>query len=152
MSFVELVPATIEHVEPIARGMRAHDALEARAMGHSPHSALRAGLVSSVHCLTALADGQPIAMLGLVPKSLVEGLGSPWMLGTEEVYRQGRAMLRLGPPMFTLFSDSTPRMEGLVAVENARAIRMLRRWGFDVGEERTMIGGVELVTFSMERS
>lgn len=151
MNVVELIPAELGHIPPIAENMRAPDAEEARAMGHSATSALSVGLKGSVDCYTAMLNDRPVAMMGLMPKSIIEGEGYPWFLGTEEVYHNGKAMLALGPKVVRLWRDSLPCLSGLVAVTNARAIRYIRRLGFEVGEERTVIGGVEFVTFKMER-
>lgn len=151
MSFIELVPALEEHIAPIARGMREIDKAEAKAMGRGPTEALWLGLKASIDCMTALVDGDPAAMLGLVPKNLIEGEGCPWMLGTDAVYEHPRATLVLSRKMVERWSDSTPRLVNLVAIQNDRAIRYLRRLGFDVGKERQLIGGLEFVTFTKER-
>jgi hypothetical protein len=151
MSFVELVAATPDHIAPVAERMREWDRIEAGAFGYSSAVALRMGLAGSVDCFTALVDGTPEAIMGLMPKSLVAAEGSPWLLGTEVVYANPRAMLALGPKVVALWSDSTPNMAGLVAAGNDRAIRYLRRIGFTIGEEPTMTGGVDFVTFTMER-
>lgn len=148
---IELVHAEEGHIPPIAENMRAADIEEARAFGHSPHQALWLGLKASVDCMTALEDGEPVAMLGLVPKNVLEGEGSPWMLGTDAIYANPRATMVLSRKMIEVWSDSTPRLQNLIAVGNDRALRYLRRLGFAIGKERTVIGGVEFVTFSMER-
>jgi ribosomal protein S18 acetylase RimI-like enzyme len=148
---IRLVPATIDHIDPIARNMRAWDVAEATAFGHSPHIALRMGLAGSFDCYTALIDDKPEAMLGLVPKNILEGEGSPWMLGTDKVYEHPRAVLVLSRKVVAIWSDSTPRLRNLVAAGNVRAIRYLRRLGFTIGKEPVVIGGTEFVTFTLER-
>ena len=148
---VELVASSPAHIGTIAARMRAVDVLEAAAMGHSPKEALRLGLRGSTHCYTAKVDGRAEAMFGLVVKSALGGEGTPWMLGTEAVYRQPRAFLRCAPGILNLFFDSTPRLSNLVAVENDRAIRMLRRLGFQLGEGVIFISGVRFLPFSTER-
>jgi hypothetical protein len=148
---IELVPASLKHVGPIATRMRAADVEETGAMGRTPKQALRLGLRASVDCMTVLIDGRPEAMLGLTPKNLLEGEGMAWMLGTEAVYGNARAWLHLAPQMLQRWGDSTRRLVGLVGRKNARAIRLLRRLAFEVGEEVTVIGGVEFVAFSLDR-
>lgn len=98
---------------------------------------------------TATVDGQPEAMFGLVVESALSGEGTPWFLGSEEVYRHGRALLMWGPGIVAAMRDSTPALRNLVSARNARAIRLLRRWGFTVGDEETMIRGVPFVHFEM---
>jgi hypothetical protein len=148
---IELVPATPAHVGTIAARMREMDVIECQALGRNPKQALRLGLIGSVHVLTAKLNGRPEAMMGLTPVSAIEGTGAPWFLGTEAVYDHPRAMLALGPKVLAIWRDSSPSLSNVVAQENVRAIRMLRRWGFEIGSEVTMIGGVAFLTFSMER-
>jgi hypothetical protein len=149
---IELVPASPIHVGPIATRMREIDRIECQAMGKSPKQALRAGLYTSDDCVTAMVDGVPEAMFGLVIESALSGRGTPWFLGTDEVYRNPRAMLAVGPQIIAGWRDSTPSLHNLVARENVRAIRMLRAWGFAVWEEVILTAGVEFVRFSMGES
>ena len=128
--------------------MREADIVECRAMGYSPKQALREGIVASSLCLTALLDGRPEAMFGLVVRSALAGEGTPWMLGTEAIYDHPRAMLRWGPGFVATMLDSTPVLSNLVAVDNVRAIRFLRWLGFTIREDRMMFAGTEFVTFS----
>jgi hypothetical protein len=151
-STIRIVPATPAHVGRIASRMRTDDVIECAAMGHAPKQALRAGLIASTLCFTALVDGRPEAMFGLVVGSALSGEGTPWMLGTEAIYDHPRAMLRWGPRFLAAMLDSTPVLTNLVAVRNGRAVRMLRRWGFGLSKETIVIGEVEFVTFRMERN
>ena len=88
-------------------------------------------------------------MFGLVVTSALSGAGTPWLLGTETVYRNGRAMMRLGPRILSAMTDSTPNLTNLVAVANAPALRFLRRLGFSIGEEVILTAGVEMVPFHL---
>jgi len=120
-------------------------------MGHRPRQALRAGLLASSMCLTALVDGRPEAMFGLVVTNALCGEGSPWMLGSDAIYRHPRIMLRWAPRILTAMFDSTPVLENLVAEDNHRAVRFLKRIGFTIGKEVIMIAGTSFVAFSQER-
>lgn len=118
-------------------------------MGRSPKEALRLALSTSDKAWTALVDDQPEAMFGLVVESALTGEGTPWFLGSNEVYRHGRELLMWGPGIVARMRDSTPILKNLVSARNARAIRLLRRWGFTVGGDETMIRGVPFVQFEM---
>jgi hypothetical protein len=150
-SFVQLVPAKPTHVGPIANRMRADDVREAAAFGRTPKSALRLGIRASVDCYTVMIDGKPEGIMGLFPANALEREGRPWMLGTEELYGHPRAWLKLMPLMVARWRDSTSlrSLSNHVAKANDRAIRLLRRCGFEIGDEPTVIGGVEFVTFRM---
>lgn len=128
--------------------MRAEDVRECAAMGHGPKQALRMGLRASIVALTAMVDGRPEAMLGVAPINLMEDLGSPWMLGTDVVMDHGRELLAWGPGIVAGLHRYFARLENLVSADNGKAIRLLRRWGFEVADDVRLIGGVEFVTFS----
>ena len=135
MATVEIVPAHPRHIARIARDMREIDRLECAVSGHSPKAALRAGYRNSVWALTAMVEGKPHAMFGVVALNVVEGSAVPWFLGTDEVYRHGRAMLTRGRQVIALMENTFDSLENHVAAANDKAIRLLRAWGFEIGPE-----------------
>lgn len=131
--------------------MREDDVRECAAFGRTPKSALRLGLVGSSQVLTAKLNGRPEAMMGIVVTSAIDRTGVPWMLGSDEIYRHPRAMLTMGPRVLALWGrDSRKTLSNLVSAENARSIRFLRRIGFRIGDEVTMVGGLSFLTFAMD--
>lgn len=130
--------------------MRAIDRAECAAFGHSPKQALRRGLTDSDLAWTALVDGRPEAMFGFVTVSAIEGLARPWFLGSDAVFRHGREMLFYGPLVVRLMLDSSRQLGNLVSTGNARAIRLLERWGFTVEDDEQMIGEMAFRTFWVE--
>lgn len=144
---VTVVPAEFKHIGRIARRLRVFDREECEAMGRSPKQALRIALMTSEKAWTALVDGQPEAMFGVVVESALSGEGTPWFLGTNEVYRHGRELLMWGDGLLNRLSDSRLTLRNVVSVRNRPAIRLLKRWGFTVGEEETVIRGVPFVHF-----
>jgi hypothetical protein len=131
--------------------MRAADRRECAAFGRTPHQALHYSLNSSSFALTAFVDNVPHAMFGLVPFSIANGIGRPWFLGTDEVYRHPREMISQGSFLVELMLDSFPRLENVVALDNVRAIRLLRAWDFVIGVDEQLIGGVRFLPFWRER-
>lgn len=145
---MRLVAAEREHIVPLAAVMREADRIECAAQGRGPEAALRMALASSVWALTALVDGEPHAMMGVSPVSVMEGRGTPWMLGSERVYDHGRDLLRHGPPIVAEMRACFESLENVVHVENHRALRFLRHFGFLISDQRETIGGLEFVRFS----
>jgi hypothetical protein len=145
---VKLVAAEREHVADLAARMREWDVIECRAMGRSPADALQDGLSRSLWALTALVDGKPEAMLGVVPRVMIEGTGVPWMLGTEAVYGGAREFVRFGPAIISEMEWSFPVLSNMVAAGNERAIRFLKHWGWRISSKRVCVGGVDFVEFS----
>jgi len=146
-SVIRIVPASPAHIGRIANRMREADRLETGAKGRSPKSALRLSLRSSTWACTALVDGDPHAMFGVAAISLIEDRGRPWFLGSDLVYQHPREMIRRGLEVVDLMHASFRKLENVVSVDNIRAIRLLRRWGFTVGEEEIMVGGVTFLPF-----
>jgi uncharacterized membrane protein AbrB (regulator of aidB expression) len=130
--------------------MRAWDISECAAIGHTPKQALRGALSASTIALTAFVDGRAEAMFGLVVTNALCGTGSPWMLGTEAIYRHPREMIGMGPGWLRTMAAMAPRLSGQVAGANVGAIRLLRAWGFIVGDVPLVRGGVLFVPFEKE--
>lgn len=94
---------------------------------------MRFGLATSEVSFTALVNGRPEAMFGVVPVSTIEGRGRVWMLMTEDAMAHRRAILRLG----AIYTEAIQRhyriLENYVHARNEPAIRWLSRLGFVVG-------------------
>jgi hypothetical protein len=147
-----LVPASLVHVGPISANMRAVDRRECEALGRTPKDALRSGLRCSLSAFTATEDKSPIAMLGVVPEAILGGIGRVWLLGTDRVFANPRALLALGPPVFDYWLETFDRLENIISLENRPALRLLKRWGFFIGQEVQLHGGMEFVRFHLERA
>jgi hypothetical protein len=146
-SRVRIVPAQFKHINWLARRLRTIDREECEAMGRTPKQSLRLGYFISDHAWTALVDGKPHAMFGVVTVSVLGGLATPWFLGTNEVYRHGRELLMWGPGILSRMGDSSRTLRNLVSSRNRRAIRLLERWGFAVSSEEIDVRGVAFREF-----
>ncbi|MFC4256338.1 hypothetical protein ACFOWT_13030 [Croceibacterium xixiisoli] len=150
-----IIPAEWRHIGAIARGMRACDRRECAAMGHGPKQALRLGLQASDQAFTVMIDGRPAAMFGLVVRCALTGEAVPWMLGTDALHRQARALLQQGPAIIERLRRSGRaqgrwRLSNWVAADNSRAIRLLRRWGVAVEDARVTRRGVDFHAFHLD--
>lgn len=127
--------------------MREADRIECAAKGRGPRDALVLSLASSDFALTALVDDSPHAMFGVGPLNLADSVGVPWFLGTDEVFRHPRELLRYGPRVVAAMHDRFRRLENVVSADNARALSLLAKLGFQVEGEAGLIGGVPFVRF-----
>lgn len=148
---IRIVPARLVHVGPIASRLREADRQECIALGRLPKEALRIGLRTSLHPLTVVIDGRPEAMLGVMPLSLMRGSGLIWMLGTDALFGCARAFATIGPMICEMFREDFRELGNIVAVDNHRAIRVLRHLGFHVGGTMEWHGGVAFVPFRMKQ-
>lgn len=144
---MRLVEASPSHIPFLAEHMRSADVMECTAIGRSPQEALSTALRSSLWALTAIVDDEPHAMLGVTSRNMIEGVGVPWMLGTERVYDHGRDLLRYSPQILAEMHASFPVLENLVSADNVRALRYIRRVGFEFRLEPHIIGGIAFVHF-----
>lgn len=149
---VEVVLSRLTDVGPIATRMRAMDRRECEALGRTPKEGLRIGLRMSLKPLTIMIEGRPEAMLGAVPVSLVGGTALIWMLGTDELFRQKRAWALLGPRIISDMLGTFRRLENIVSIDNAPAIRFLAHMGFHVGGAVEHHRGVAFVPFHLARA
>lgn len=132
--------------------MRSIDRLECEALGRSPKDALRWGIATSLEAWTALKDGRPIAIIGVVPTSFWRGRGTIWMLGTDEVFHSGRALLHYGPLLINEWLKTFEVLENVISIDNATALNLLQRLGFTIGAaDIEVYKGVEFVPFWIER-
>lgn len=145
---MKLVPADAAHIPFLAERMRKSDKRECEAFGLSPAAALRSALASSLWALTALVEDEPHAMLGICSRNMLEGVGVPWMLGTDRVYASGRLLLKHGRGLRDAMHQTFPALENYVATENDRAIRFLRWLDFELHADTVNIGGVPFVRFA----
>lgn len=149
MAVWRVVPAHPSHVNRIAKRMRAVDQAECAAVGSTPKGALRNGLALSTFALTVLKDDRPAVMLGVAPGHVLEGVGVPWLLATDEALEAGRQFVTLGPRIVAAMLQEWPKLENYVGADNRRAIRVLKRLGFDLDRETVVIGNMEMRRFSM---
>lgn len=151
MRDLRLVPATAEHAKAIAPLLRAADLDEIRIMfGPDPAEMLAHGVEWSSEAYAALEDGVPFAIGGIVPRDMIGGRASPWMLGTPGVGRNPRWFLRMSRERLAAAMETYWILENFCDARYAASIRWLRWLGFTLGEP-VLHGGHRLVPFSIRR-
>lgn len=149
-SSVCLVPGHHGHVSSLALRLRPIDHIECEAMGRTANQALHHGLAASAQTWTALVDGEPHAMFGVVVESVAGGDAVPWFLGSGLVARHGRALIEQGPAMITVMHRHGARLRNFVSSDNRQAIRLLEHWGFTVENEPVVMRSVAFRRFIRE--
>lgn len=149
---IEYVPANSSHIGRIAAAMGKWDRIECEAGGHSAKTGLRESFRLSSMAWSALIDGHPVAMWGVCAVNVLEGLGTPWMLGSDQARRHPKAFYVGGARTLPIMLRCFPRLENHVAVGNKGAIRLLGRWGFEVGGTVVTKRGVDFIPFVMDAS
>lgn len=131
MPRIEIIPAAMDHVAPIAERMRPADVAEVLASsGKSPHEALMFSLTGSAQAWTAALDGQPEVMFGVADLNILTGLGAPWLLGTDAVERNYRQFLRRSLSWREQLSERYSVLRNFVDDRNEVSKRWLSWMGF----------------------
>lgn len=133
MGKIEIVSARQTHIGPIAARIREIDRLECEIAGGTPKDMMRVGLMNGEVAFTALVDGRPEAMFGVIPTCMVEGRGRVWMLMTDDAMTHRRAILRFGVIYTAALHRYYAVLENHVHARNDAAIRWLSRLGYAVG-------------------
>jgi hypothetical protein len=126
--------ATISDVFELARNMRPADISEIWKSHHrTSESSLMVGYSESVICLTAERKESPIAMLGIVPHTILGKVASIWLLASPELEKIQKTFLRNSRVFIDLMLEYYPILINWVDVENRQTIKWLKWCGAELG-------------------
>lgn len=142
--------ATLEHARAIGPRLK--------VFGCAPELVRKEGVAmaiahvrGSVEAWTWLDDGVPVAMAGVVLRSLVGGGAMPWLLTTPEAYRSPRTFWRASKALAAYLKTEYGRIEGHVDANFAASRRWVERLGFKVIDAPTQFEGMRVLPILMER-
>ncbi len=147
---IELVPGAMAHAGNLAPRLRRIDRIECEAMGQTGAQALHHGLAASAQTWTALIDGAPQAMFGVVVACATSGEAIPWFLGSTRVASEARALIGLGPDIIAAMHRHGRCLRNFVSCDNRAAIRLLEHWGFFVEPDPIAVRGIAFRRFIRE--
>ncbi|MEM7200260.1 MAG: hypothetical protein AAF628_08355 [Planctomycetota bacterium] len=131
--------ATPAHARELAPRLRYQDVEELRASsGEEPEAALLASLAVSSKAWAGLRDGVVQVLFGVAPVS--PGLGSPWLLSSEDIYRWPRRFYVESRHFMDLMHEDFPVLTNFVDDRNLRSQRWLKRLGFTPGRREPEYG------------
>lgn len=133
---ITVIPATADHVLPVARDMRKEDVAEVRASsGLGPEVALRYSLAVSTRAWAMLDhDGTPMGLFGVAPFPGVAHAGTPWLLATPALEGRSREFLRQCRGFIAEMAALYPVLFNHIDVRNRASIRWLRWCGFRLAD------------------
>lgn len=129
---VAVVPATAEHIGPIAADAREADVVELWAQARAtPAECMARGLKLSTLVFTGLIDDVPVCMFGATPYSILAGQGVAWMVGSNGLapLRAQKALLRASKPELAILLRRYPLLFNAVDERNEATQRWLRWLG-----------------------
>jgi hypothetical protein len=116
-------------VEELVAKMRQADVAELSALAITDFvERIHLSVKISTICRTAVIDGELACIFGVTPLSLTAGV--PWMLGTDVVTKNQRALMSLCRPYIQDMLLAYPHLLNYVHAENQAAKRWLKRMGF----------------------
>jgi ribosomal protein S18 acetylase RimI-like enzyme len=129
--FRDLISGDIDH---IAANMREADRQEVVAFrGNTDmRAALGSCVLMSSHYWVAAVGAEPIFVFGVVPVSLLDGMGAPWMLGTDKTFNYPRILVKDGRRYIREMLELYSTLANFVDARNEKSIRWLKRLGFTV--------------------
>ena len=140
MAEITFLRPTAAHVDELAQRMRRADVAELHALGEiNVNEVVAAGVRDSVHSWACAVDGRLLFLAGVAPLRahlLCENIGVPWLLGTDEMTRHARKLIRLQAPYIALMLKTFPRLVNLVHADNAQSVRWIKSLGFDLQAAR----------------
>lgn len=124
----------------VAAHLRQADRQELAAIhGDEPvQSVLASSVLCSSIAWTWVINGQPAAIFGVAPTSLLEGQGAPWMLATDAVFQCPGTLVREGRRYVRRMLELFPHLVNYVDARNERSVRWLARVGFTISPAARM--------------
>lgn len=132
--------------------LRRADQDELAAAGSTPFGSLVSGL-GGIECHTALIGGEIIAMFGIAPSPLGDGIAAPWFLGSDALARHPLLMMRESRAFVQRWA-SQHALFNYVHERNVEACRWLDTMGFKLDREAVAEHpdtGERFIPFSMAR-
>jgi hypothetical protein len=128
---IRFVPATPELGQAVAVNMRVADQMEVWSLARlTPHEAVEHSLRSSTEAWVATVDDRPMIVFGCGPLADVPPWGVPWLLGVQGVEHHAREFLTMAPAYIERWAQQYHCLYNMVDQRNERAIRWLKRMGF----------------------
>lgn len=132
-----LRPSIESDIQHIAERLRAADRDEIIARHGAVtdfEGILRLSVALTVDPETMIAPGtgEPVAILGVAPPSLLGNFGVPWLVGTERLFTFPRALLQGGRVFVREKLEQYGNLQNVVDHRNTLSINWLKRIGFTI--------------------
>lgn len=126
---IDIIPASPELAAMLK--IREADRREVMAAsGRIPEAALQESVWGATESWAAMLNERPIAIFGVGPINILNGIGSPWMLGADELVSHSFYVVRMSRPYVERMHRTYPVLFNLVDERNTVSQRWLRWMGF----------------------
>lgn len=131
--------ATAADIEALVPRLRQGDIDECEALfgKGSVRDMTLFGLHPAGVAFVAVREGETIAVFGVCPGD-EEGVGTPWLVGTESLDQCGRELIAEAHTVLPIWQRFYPILRNVVDVRNSKSIRWLKRLGFTLRDPEPM--------------
>lgn len=127
--------ARLDDALVVAANIREADRAEVLASSHStPERAISESLRVSTAAWVGYYDDRPVCVFGVAPLNLLAGIGSPWLLGTDDLAERPAGFLRRCRPYVRRMLRVYPTLVNHVDDRNEVSKRWLSWMGFTLCE------------------
>lgn len=138
---IEIKAADMAGAVYIGEHLRQADDIELRAcQPDAPCVAVVRSYSAAEWCNIVNVDGVPAVIYG-VTRTDIDGIGSPWMLATDDIGKIGRKFLKGSRAEVDRMRESFPWLYNKVHCENRLSMRWLRWLGFEIFDDPVGNGG-----------
>lgn len=140
----EFLRATPEHVEAVAARVRkTDDAVNLAVTGRTTLEELQGRLKTSPEVWTWIIDGEPVAIFGLDPYSLLGNVWHPWLVATDAVEKSPMLFLKTCKKVLPVLMEGGKTLLDYADSRDTRVLNWLRWLGFTIfPEEPYGVSGV----------
>ena len=132
-----------EDILKVAARLRYEDCIEVLCQGYTdPEQAITESFRASTIRFTLEKDGEPIAMFGLVPDSILGDKASIWLLGTDDIATVKKSFCEFSRKVIKYFVGQYPVLFAQVDGRYAKTHRWLEWLGAKKGSEYQLNGAV----------
>lgn len=121
-------PPTEQDILDMIEGISLEDERELLAQGVEVEWAIRNSIKTASECVAALADGKLLCITGVSSENLTGDI-YPWLLGTDEMQKHPRAVLKYSRMLLQRWQARHPYMTNWVDARHHRAISWLTHLG-----------------------
>lgn len=150
---VEYRLVSLEDIMYLSENIRINDASEVNAVFDSSiYDAIKLSVDKSALSASVFVGGELNAILGVCPVSnmILNTSGSPWMLGTDAVYRNKRVLCQEYGRIIGQMLNEFSFLVNYVDSRNKPAVRFLKKAGFTLEDAKPFgLHGVPFHRFTM---
>lgn len=150
MAVVKIVKGKMEHAHHVGPRLRAEDVFEIEQNNGimvDPTLALAHSAKVSNEYFTVMIDDYPEALFGVADHPKIEGVGVVWMLGTDDLPKASRELVRDTKSILNNWLGRYDLLVNFIYEENKKSLRWLKALGAEFGPKVKNTAGHYVIPF-----